>query len=690
MGYKKPLIKKAVFTLVVGMAFLIFSCQTGQKMVRSERPLPGYSGAVTDYEAGRYERALKTFDGLLRDQPDHPEALMIRYYQAFCHYYIGDFKNSIALATEWLKEYPDNPERYKVQKLAGDANRASGHMYDACFWMIAALRTAKETGVSQYFQEMISDSIADVIGQSNEADLEKIKQLDSISPFFPSIYLREAEIALEKGTYHQARRFANLSIQSASEYEQPQLIKKGRELLSRIIKVIDENSEINRKVIGCLLPIQGDYSLYGEELLNGIQLGMDMFSTSNTGESIDLVIKNTSGSPEDTLAAVDDLIFKDKVIAIIGPLASSASVAAVKKAQAYGVPIITFTQKQNITDEGDMVFRNYLTPSREMDVLLQKVFIGMGMTRFGIFYPNTSYGNYFMNLFWDKVEELGGEITAVESYRAGETDFAEGIKKMVGLYYPRPDSVTEMLKMKKMEDAGLLPEDTENPDIQTEPESTENPEKEKPAGAPDTIESPLTKNSPTDEMTAETGDAEAQTDVSPDAEQPDEAVIEEEAKTDPIIDFDAVFIPDNSQDVALIAPQFPFYNVFNVPFLGTSLWLSNELISTTSDYLQGAIFPVGFYMNDDSEKVRKFVGLYRDAYGKDPGILAATGYDTIKMIKEMMMEDDITTRTDFQKALEEFNDYTGVTGQISFDKRGEVEKSPMLLTVHGRRLHILH
>jgi len=34
---------------------------------------------------------------------------------------------------------------------------------------------------------------------------------------------------------------------------------------------------------------------------------------------------------------------------------------------------------------------------------------------------------------------MGGEITAVESYKSGDTDFAEGIKKMVGLYFPDPN-----------------------------------------------------------------------------------------------------------------------------------------------------------------------------------------------------------------------------------------------------------
>ena len=686
MDHKNPLIKKAVFALAVGMAFLIFSCQ-GSQMVRPERALSGYAGAVADYEAGRYDISLKIFNEILRVSPDHPEIQMIKYYQAFCHYYTGDYKKSIDHATEWMKNYPDSTELYKVQKLAGDASRASGLLYEACFWMTVSLKTAKSTDVPELIQGRISDSIADIISQSDEEGLEKIKKLDSIDSFLPSIYLRQSEIALENGILHEAKRFARLSIQAATENEQQELISKGHELLTRINKAIDETSDINRRVIGCLLPLQGDYTLYGEELLNGIQLGMDIFNAENTDTPLELVIKNTNGSSEDTLTAIEELILEEKVVAIIGPLAQSTSVAAVKVAQEYGVPIITFTQKQNIIEEGDMVFRNYLTPSREMDVLLDKAVNEMGMSRFGIFYPNTSYGNYFMNLFWDKVEELGGEITAVESYKSADTDFAEGIKKMVGLYYPRPESIIEMLRAKMM---GVGEEET--PDT-----GLENPE----ALMEEALsETPLEDIAPADEAPsedimytdAETGDSVPDEYIDledPDAEQPTEEEIEEELMNEPIVDFDAVFVPDDSQNIALIAPQFPFNEIFNVPFLGTSLWLSDELISTTSDYLQGAMFPVGFYMNSDDETVRDFVRLYGEAYGKYPGIIAATGFDTIKMIKRLMLENDITSRSDFQKALLDYDWYEGVTGNISFDNQGEVEKTPILLTVHGRRLHVL-
>ena len=148
-----------------------------------------------------------------------------------------------------------------MQKLAGDANRAIGLMYDACFWMTVSIKTAIAAGVSGDFQGETSDAINDIISISSEADLNKIKKLDGINPFMASINLRQAEIALDRKAFGQAKRLATLAVNSATGADNPQLLVKGRALLSRITEVTEENNRVTKKVIGCLLPLKGDYAL---------------------------------------------------------------------------------------------------------------------------------------------------------------------------------------------------------------------------------------------------------------------------------------------------------------------------------------------------------------------------------------------------------------------------------------------
>ncbi len=701
MHFTKHLIKKAVPVILAGMAFLFFSCGAVHKGVLPEkrvRTSPGYSNALADYEAGRYSNALEAFNRILKREPNHPDARIIRYYRIFALYHTGDHQAVVSYAAEWLKDYPESPERYKMQRLIGDANRAMGLMHEACFWMIVSMKTAKAAGISGDYEIETINVVNDIIGMTNEADLNRIKKLDGISRFMPAINLRQAEIALGRNAYVQAKRLATLAVNSASEQNNEKVVTKGRALLSRIAEEKEENNIVTRKIIGCLLPLKGDYALYGEELLNGIELGLDLFNTGDAGVSIELVIKNTNASPEDTVNAITELIQKEKVIAIVGPLSQAASAAAAKKAQEHGVPIITFSQKPSIVKEGNWVFRNYLTPEKEVEALVTKAIGDMGMLRFGIFYPDTSYGRHLMKTFWDRVDGMGGEITAVESYKPGDTDFADGIKKMAGLYYPRPKSVIERLRAERLALEGFV--DAENDPGQEDTPETGDSESVTPLPEEGVGLEPMdemeaaTEETPLDEVPdteidTERPEIEQADNMKPGAEASDMERIEYHATTDPIVDFDAVFIPDNSRNIALIAPQFPFYNVFNVPFLGTSLWLSGDLLNTTSEYIQGAVFPAGFYADNESTGIMEFVSQYRDIYGKEPGILAATGFDTIKMLRGLFTENDISTRADFKDALLEYKNYSGVTGQISFDEEGEVEKMPTLLTIHGKGYHIL-
>jgi branched-chain amino acid transport system substrate-binding protein len=151
----------------------------------------------------------------------------------------------------------------------------------------------------------------------------------------------------------------------------------------------------------------------------------------------------------------------------------------------------------------------------------------------------------------------------------------------------------------------------------------------------------------------------------------------------PVVDFDAVFIPDSPESVAMLAPQILYHDVSGLWLLGTSAWQSPQFLDQASDYTQGAMFTAGFFEESSRPGVASFVEAYRRRCGAAPGILAATGFDTIRLLSLLLHEREIRTRIDLRLALEDCSPFPGVTGDISFDGTGEVEKEPFLLTVHG-------
>ena len=672
MNNRYLLIRKAALTLVVGTAFLFLSCQSTSMLFKGRRPEVSqdqdlYTKAKADLQAGQYEKALTSLKKILDVSPDHPEMAKIKYDMAQAYYYNGDFEYSIDVSRKWLIDYSENQLKGEIQALLGKSYQAMGDYPAAFSWFLKARESITGVAYPENKEKQIDSLVIELINSSQITDLTEMLKLDYNGIYAPHIHRKFALLYMEENQLQKARESAMSFVLSTKDQA---MVNAGRELLETIYRRIGETGNVKRTAIGCLLPLKGPFALYGQELLNGIQLGMDIFNKSDANE-LELVIFNTNGTVEGIEAGIDKLAHQEKVIAILGPLFSKPAAVAAKKAQELGVPIITFTRREGISSEGDMVFRNFLTPSKEIKILLNKS-ISMGMKRFGIFYPDTTNGNNYMKLFWDRVDEMGGSITAVESYNTDDTDFAEGIKKMVGLYYPRPESVTRMLEALK------VVEEKENADKKTD---TQKPTSE------DLIEEEIPDH---DIKSTEDLPDLILEETEPEAED-DETVEEiEEEEPEPIVDFDAVFIPDDYRNIALIAPQFPFYSVFNVPFLGTSWGLSDELIETTGSYIQGAIFPAGFFVDSNSENVKEFVKDYRENFESDPAIFAANGYDTIRLIIEILKDIDVRTRLDFQKALFDNKNFIGVTGKISFDETGEVEKDPLLLTVYGRRLQVLH
>ncbi|MBL7203611.1 MAG: penicillin-binding protein activator [Desulfobacteraceae bacterium] len=642
------LAKKAIPPLMVGIAFFLAACQTkAPPPVEVEQVRPGPLARAEGYlQNGELKKALNAYGAFLehapkgersalalkrtseiylklnqpenaltilekisREYPDYTWIPGVQYEIADILFRIGEHKRSANQALEWLDRYPDHPLKKDILILLGDNFSALGYKVNAFHWWLKAKEAWSDD--PQRIAPPLDEKLNELISSSGPKSLDQLAA-DAVGTLYaPKIYYRMASIYLEQNETKQAKEAATSLIHSTKDEE---WLSKGMELLKRT----EEEMAVKQGVLGCLLPLSGPFSIYGEEVLKGIELGLGVRWDQTAQTDLELLIRDTKGKPEEALAALENLVIDEKIMAIIGPVSSRAAIAVAKKAQEMGVPTIALTQREGIVEEGEMIFRNFLTPSQEVEGLLDVAMGQMGLKRFGILYPDNAYGRYCMNLFWDRLNDMGGTVTAVESYGVDDTDFADQIKKMVGLYYPRPASLVQRLEDMK------TPEDEEESIYPEEPE--------------------------------------------------------------PIIDFDAVFIPDSFQRVAMIAPQLAFHDVLGVQLLGTSAWQSPKLVEMARDYIQGALFCSGFVGDSEEPGVRVFVEEYRENFDADPGILAANGYDTIRLLKKVLSEEEIRTRKDLAKALLGSQGFEGVSGIITFDSKGEVEKRPILLTISGNNM----
>ncbi|MEA1935553.1 MAG: penicillin-binding protein activator [Thermodesulfobacteriota bacterium] len=155
-------------------------------------------------------------------------------------------------------------------------------------------------------------------------------------------------------------------------------------------------------------------------------------------------------------------------------------------------------------------------------------------------------------------------------------------------------------------------------------------------------------------------------------------------KPEPIIGFDALFIPDSHSRVRMIVPQLAFYDVTGIQLLGTNSWNSLQLLEGESKYLEGAIFVDGFFQDSFYPDVRNFIDNFYVVYGREPDDLEALIYDAASIMVSALNKNNVEIRDDLKDNLLNLKNYPGITGKTSFSETGEVEKSLFVLMVKGK------
>lgn len=149
------------------------------------------------------------------------------------------------------------------------------------------------------------------------------------------------------------------------------------------------------------------------------------------------------------------------------------------------------------------------------------------------------------------------------------------------------------------------------------------------------------------------------------------------------LSFEALFIPDYADRVALIAPQLAYYGIEHVQLLGINSWNTPDLIRQGGRFVEGAVFVDGFYRYSLSPAVQEFVDRYFEKYGEEPSILEAQGYDAAAILLSILDRPDIRTRQELRLALAQMRNYPGATGTITFTPDGDTENVLFLLQVQN-------
>jgi hypothetical protein len=171
----------------------------------------------------------------------------------------------------------------------------------------------------------------------------------------------------------------------------------------------------------------------------------------------------------------------------------------------------------------------------------------------------------------------------------------------------------------------------------------------------------------------------------------------------PVIDFEALLVPDYYKAVGMIAPALAVEDIITngcdekameaiektqrrkpktVLLLGTNGWNSPDLVTRGGHYVQCSVFVDGFFAGSARPQTRRFVEAFSAAYApRKPGLFEAQGFDAVGLAREVLTTARPQSREAFRSGLAGLKRFPGVMGDTSFGADREADRPLFFVTV---------
>jgi branched-chain amino acid transport system substrate-binding protein len=196
-------------------------------------------------------------------------------------------------------------------------------------------------------------------------------------------------------------------------------------------------------LIGHFASMTGDTATFGTSADEGIRLALDEVNAKGgpLGKKVKVITEDDRSQADEAKTAASKLINTDRVVALLGEISSSKSIAAAPVAQEAKIPMVSpGSTNPKVTEMGDYIFRVCFIDPFQGTAMANFAMNNLKAKRLAILYPvNSDYGVGLRDFFTDAVKKGGGQIVADVSYtEKSDTDFKSQLTKIKNA---NPDAV---------------------------------------------------------------------------------------------------------------------------------------------------------------------------------------------------------------------------------------------------------
>ncbi|MGH9966224.1 MAG: ABC transporter substrate-binding protein [Pyrinomonadaceae bacterium] len=185
--------------------------------------------------------------------------------------------------------------------------------------------------------------------------------------------------------------------------------------------------ETGQIIVGYYGDLTGRTSNFGVSTRNGVLMAADEINKAGgiNGRQITILSEDDEGRPEKAATVVTKLIDQDRVIALLGEVASGNSLAAAPKAQSAHVPMISpSSTNPAVTQVGDYIFRVCFIDPFQGEVMAKFAANTLKAKTAAIMLDfNSPYSRGLTEFFEKSFTKLGGHVVSKQSYTQGDRDY---------------------------------------------------------------------------------------------------------------------------------------------------------------------------------------------------------------------------------------------------------------------------
>ncbi len=187
--------------------------------------------------------------------------------------------------------------------------------------------------------------------------------------------------------------------------------------------------------IGVILPLSGPNAQFGINARNGIEMALQDLKPTLKDLDVKLVYADVP-APNAAGAAVQRLISQNQVVGVVGAFVSSITLAASEVTERAGIPMITHSFADQITNRG---YRYIFQVAPQATTFGEKQFqysmdlaakAGVKLERIAIFYEDTAYGTSQSEGIRKAAAKAGVQVVIDDGYPLGITDVAPLVNKL--------------------------------------------------------------------------------------------------------------------------------------------------------------------------------------------------------------------------------------------------------------------